>query len=136
MAIGHLTDMQKGFILNDSILVECVVNVNKDPFLVNPQTYDSKKETGYVGCKNQGATCYMNSLLQSWYHLSYLRCAVYNIPTEENEIPTGSIPLALQRVFYALQSEKTPVDTKELTKAFGWDAIDSYDAFYHVLQLY
>ena len=24
----------------------------------------SKKHTGYVGLKNQGATCYMNSLLQ------------------------------------------------------------------------
>ena len=27
-------------------------------------SWDSKKHTGYVGLKNQGATCYMNSLLQ------------------------------------------------------------------------
>lgn len=27
--------------------------------------YDSKEETGFVGLNNQGATCYMNSLLQS-----------------------------------------------------------------------
>ncbi len=33
----------------------------------NFANYDSKKETGYVGLKNQGATCYLNSLLQSLY---------------------------------------------------------------------
>ena len=26
--------------------------------------WDSKKHAGYIGLKNQGATCYMNSLLQ------------------------------------------------------------------------
>ncbi len=35
--------------------------------------YDSKKETGYVGLKNQGATCYMNSLLQTLYNINLFR---------------------------------------------------------------
>ena len=35
--------------------------------------YDSRKETGYVGLKNQGATCYMNSLLQYLYNIPYFR---------------------------------------------------------------
>ena len=35
--------------------------------------YDSRRATGCVGLKNQGATCYMNSLLQTLYHLNYFR---------------------------------------------------------------
>jgi ubiquitin carboxyl-terminal hydrolase 7 len=36
-------------------------------------SYDSKKETGLVGLKNQGATCYLNSLLQSLYFTNSFR---------------------------------------------------------------
>ncbi|KAJ3479232.1 hypothetical protein NLI96_g9207 [Meripilus lineatus] len=90
-----------------------------------PQTYDSKKETGYVGLKNQGATCYMNSLLQSLYCTRYFRKAVYQIPTEDDH-PTESVPLALQRVFYHLQTSDQPVGTTELTKSFGWKSLDSF----------
>ncbi|CAG8473227.1 8493_t:CDS:10 [Acaulospora morrowiae] len=93
--------------------------------LTSSYSYDSKKETGYVGLKNQGATCYMNSLLQSLYCTTYFRKAVYAIPTEEDE-PIRSASLALQRVFYQLQTSNTPVGTTELTKAFGWDSDESF----------
>ena len=36
-------------------------------------SWDSRKYTGYVGLKNQGATCYMNSLLQTLYCTNRLR---------------------------------------------------------------
>jgi len=87
--------------------------------------YDSKKETGFVGLKNQGATCYMNSLLQSLFCTNYFRRAVYQIPTEEDH-PTESVALALQRVFYHLQTSDQPVGTTELTKSFGWKSLDSF----------
>ncbi len=62
--------------------------------------YDSKKETGFVGLKNQGATCYMNSLLQFLYNINFFRQAVYHMPTQEEDDMAKSIPLALQSLFY------------------------------------
>ena len=42
------------------------------------------------------------------------------------QVGTKSVALALQRIFYRLQNHSNSVGTKDLTKAFGWDA---YDAF-------
>ncbi|KAF9643693.1 cysteine proteinase [Thelephora ganbajun] len=111
----------------DSAVVSVYVRVLEDPTGVMWHTfinYDSKKQTGYVGLKNQGATGYMNSLLQSLFHTRYFRKAIYQILTE-NEHPTESILLALQRVFYRLQTSDNPVGTNELTKSFGWTSLDS-----------
>ncbi|KAF9583319.1 hypothetical protein BGW38_009760, partial [Lunasporangiospora selenospora] len=87
--------------------------------------YDSKAMTGYVGLKNQGATCYMNSLLQSLYFTNYFRKAVFEIPTVDDE-PSKSVSLALQRVFYQLATSSASVGTTELTKSFGWNSLESF----------
>ncbi|XP_058183376.1 ubiquitin C-terminal hydrolase 12-like isoform X3 [Rhododendron vialii] len=123
MPLVELYDPSRGYLVNDTILVEADVAVRK---VVDYWSHDSKKETGYVGLKNQGATCYMNSLLQTLYHIPYFRKAVYHMPTTENDMPSGSIPLALQSLFYKLQHSDTSVATKELTKSFGWDTYDSF----------
>ncbi|XWS56120.1 hypothetical protein CRYUN_Cryun09bG0059200 [Craigia yunnanensis] len=123
MPLSDLYDPSRGYLVNDTVVVEAEVVVRK---ILDYWSYDSKKETGYVGLKNQGATCYMNSLLQTLYHISYFRKAVYHMPTTENDMPTGSIPLALQSLFYKLQYNDTSVATKELTKSFGWDTYDSF----------
>ena len=47
-------------IQDDSVIFEVKVNADAP----HGVSWDSKKHTGYVGLKNQGATCYMNSLLQ------------------------------------------------------------------------
>eukprot|EP00644_Phytophthora_capsici_P010801 jgi/Phyca11/104452/e_gw1.9.125.1 len=88
-------------------------------------SYDSKEETGMVGLKNQGATCYLNSLLQTLFHLRAFRQVVYETPTAQEDT-TNSVSLALQRVFYRLQRQQKAVSTKELTRSFGWSAIDSF----------
>ncbi|KAL0008201.1 hypothetical protein SO802_009703 [Lithocarpus litseifolius] len=123
MPLGELYDPGRGYLVNDTCIVEADVAVRR---VVDYWSHDSKKETGFVGLKNQGATCYMNSLLQTLYHIPYFRKNVYHMPTTENDMPTGSIPLALQSLFYKLQYSDTSVATKELTKSFGWDTYDSF----------
>ncbi|KAF2105658.1 hypothetical protein BDV96DRAFT_592163 [Lophiotrema nucula] len=104
--------------------VTAYIRVLKDPTGVlwhNFINYDSKKQTGMVGLKNQGATCYLNSLLQSLYFTNAFRQAVYQIPTQEIEDRTNSA-YALQRLFYMLQSSNSAVATTDLTQSFGWDS--------------
>lgn len=87
--------------------------------------WDSKKYTGFVGLKNQGATCYLNSVLQALYCTNSLRKAVFQMPTESDEIST-SVPLALQRTFFDLQCSDRAVATEKLTRSFGWTTWDSF----------
>ena len=55
----------------------------------NFQNYDSKKETGYVGLKNQGATCYLNSLIQSLYFTNAFRKVLFtHTSTQQFEMLT------------------------------------------------
>ncbi|XP_044253293.1 ubiquitin carboxyl-terminal hydrolase 7 isoform X1 [Tribolium madens] len=121
MAWNEVLDQEKGYIKDDAITLEVHV-VADAPHGVS---WDSKKHTGYVGLKNQGATCYMNSLLQTLYFTNQLRKAVYKMPTESDD-STKSVALALQRVFHELQFCDKPVGTKKLTKSFGWETLDSF----------
>ncbi|KAJ9515795.1 hypothetical protein QJQ45_008694 [Haematococcus lacustris] len=117
-----LLDPKNGWLHGDDLLLRVDITIQKD----ERYAYDSRKETGYVGLKNQGATCYMNSLLQTLFHLPYFRQAVYHMPTSETDEPSSNMPLALQSLFYKLQYSRTSVSTKDLTKSFGWG---TYDAF-------
>ncbi|CAL5363268.1 unnamed protein product [Camellia sinensis] len=96
MPLSELYDPARGYLVNDTIVVEADVAVHR---VVDYWAHDSKKKTGY---------------------------AVYHMPTTENDMPSGSITLALQSLFYKLQYSDTSVATKELTKSFGWDTYDSF----------
>ena len=120
---GELLSPDRGFVAapDDSILLRVDVTAEAP----HGVSWDSKRHTGYVGLRNQGATCYMNSLLQTLFFTIKLRRAVYLMPTEADDLQR-SIPLALQRVFHDLQFSDKPVGTKKLTQSFGWETLDSF----------
>ncbi|KAI9885549.1 MAG: hypothetical protein M1823_002648 [Watsoniomyces obsoletus] len=109
---------------NHAVNITAYMRIFKDPTGVlwhNFINYDSKKETGYVGLRNQGATCYLNSLLQSLYFTNAFRKAVYQVPTQ-NEPSLSNSAYTLQRLFYLIQTSTEAVPTTELTRSFGWDS--------------
>lgn len=118
-----LLDPGNGYCVDDTVIIKVDVTVG---IYDDPYPMDSRKETGFVGLRNQGATCYMNSLLQTLYNINEFRKAVYGLPTSEDERPSESMPLALQSVFHMLQFTDGPVSTKDLTSSFGWDTMDAF----------
>lgn len=66
LPLAELRDPANGYLVNDSLQIEVSVKVER-------LASDSKKETGYVGLKNQGATSYISTSLQALYNISYFR---------------------------------------------------------------
>ncbi|KAI8880799.1 cysteine proteinase [Backusella circina FSU 941] len=118
-------DNAEGLLEDNAIRLTTIIRVVNDSNGILWHNFIKQKVTGCVGLQNQGATCYMNSLFQSLYFTNSFRKAVYQIPTENDE-PTKSVALALQRVFYNLQFNNGAVGTTELTKSFGWDSLEAF----------
>ena len=78
--------------------------------------FTERAKSGMVGLSNQGATCYMNSLLQTLFMTPEFRKALYNWQySEEKEgvPPSSCIPYQLQKLFTELQlTRRRAVSTK------------------------
>ena len=68
LAVNPLPKVRRVHLSRLALRVQVVVKVEIDDMM-----HDSKKETGFVGLRNQGATCYLNSLLQTLYNINIFR---------------------------------------------------------------
>jgi ubiquitin C-terminal hydrolase len=77
-----------------------------------------KAAVGYVGLKNLGATCYMNSLHQQLFHVPEFRGSILQVPVPEEDIQT-SLVFQMQTMFAHLQeSHKQFYDPWEFCKTY------------------
>eukprot|EP01060_Flectonema_neradi_P038656 TRINITY_DN818_c1_g2_i2.p1 TRINITY_DN818_c1_g2~~TRINITY_DN818_c1_g2_i2.p1 ORF type:complete len:1178 (+),score=195.89 TRINITY_DN818_c1_g2_i2:99-3632(+) len=101
--------------------LECAVNV--------------RETTGCMGLRNQGATCYLNSLLQTLYHLTAFRKATYRLPGlmgnkeigQQQQHQKNNVAFQLARLFFKIQTSSVPVRTTELTESFGWTRAEAFE---------
>jgi ubiquitin C-terminal hydrolase len=80
----------------------------------------SRSPEYHVGLVNQGSTCYLNSVLQSLFHIPGFRRIIYDVDTSQSG--RTDMYLNLQWLFARLQTSKTPVRTEALTKSLGWNS--------------
>lgn len=82
-----VTPPEKGFLHNGALHLKVQIEVEHPDNYI----YNSKKLAGFVGLKNQGATCYLNSLLQTLYNLNYFRKVSCLISISENVVEGKSM---------------------------------------------
>ncbi|XP_051479734.1 ubiquitin carboxyl-terminal hydrolase 40 isoform X1 [Apus apus] len=88
--------------------------------------------TNLSGIKNQGGTCYLNSLLQTLLFTPEFREALFSLGPEElgtlddsskPDAKVRIIPLQLQRLFaQLLLLDQQAASTADLTESFGWSS--------------
>ncbi|XP_029972099.1 ubiquitin carboxyl-terminal hydrolase 40-like isoform X1 [Salarias fasciatus] len=89
-------------------------------------------KSNLCGIKNQGGTCYLNSLLQTLLFTPEFREALFSLGQEElgrledkdkPEAKVRVIPLELQRLFARLLLvDQQSASTADLTDSFGWNS--------------
>ncbi|CAI2367721.1 unnamed protein product [Moneuplotes crassus] len=94
----------------------------------NLYTGDPQEVSLHKGLANHGATCYMNSLLQSMFMTKEFRKALYEWKFDDTvQNKEDSIPYQLQKIFARLQLVDDAATTTDLIKSFGWDQNASFE---------
>ena len=79
--------------------------------------------TKYNGIINEGMTCYLNSMMQSYNALTLFKKAIFSLPFEKEE---NSLSSSLQILFYDLTFGNQLVSSNKLINSFGWSKNDIF----------
>ena len=100
---------------SSSLFIIVELAIHKD---FNSLQNKEREKLGFIGIINEAATCYMNSMLQTLNVFGSFKKAVFQIPTNDEDY--NSVALSLQRLFYDLMKDSSPISTNRLIKSFGW----------------
>jgi ubiquitin carboxyl-terminal hydrolase 7 len=83
----------------------------------------NKSHGNHVGLFNQGATCYLNSLIQCLFNDFEFKELIF-----KSEVGKSTILKELQKLFANLSlSDKNAVSTQSLIAAFGWTKMQMFE---------
>ena len=100
-------------------------NIKKTQKHKRDENANDEEKVKYIGLRNQGATCYLNSLIQTLFMTPEFRYEIFkwNYNFSINGEEKDCIPLQLQILFYHLQEPIRKIEeTKKLTKSFQWNS--------------
>lgn len=86
-----------------------------------PTTASGQREGRFIGLRNQGATCYLNSLVQALYMTPPFRAAIESLGASSIQLPP--LTAAVVGLFASLSHASSAVSTEPLTSALKWGSV-------------
>lgn len=101
-----------------------------------PSEYYTFTADQYCGIRNQGSTCFLNSILQAFFHLPIFRRLLFQMDVDKNADQQSNIIWNLRQLFAQMSETTEAVSTRQLTNAFGWNDNQVVDSEQDLFEFY